>query len=152
LLLILVGPPLEADYCAQIEAFIASHSLQNHVRLAGYADVPWVYYKASDIMVFASHEEGFGTVVIEAMAHGLPVVARRLPGVNDVFVQNGISGYLFDRPDDFLSSTSALLQNAEQRHAMGEAGRAFVIAHFDIARIAAQYLTLYGFSPESDGA
>ena len=152
LLLILVGPPLEADYCAQIEVFIASHSLQDHVRFAGYADAPWVYYQASDIMVFASHEEGFGTVVIEAMAHGLPVVARRLPGVNDVFVQNGISGYLFDRPDEFLSYTATLLRHVEQRHAMGEAGRAFVIAHFDIAQIAAQYLALYGFAPGGDGA
>ena len=53
-------------------------------------------------MVFASTEEGFGTAVIEAMAHGLPVVARRLPGVNDVFVDEGRSGYFFESGGDYL--------------------------------------------------
>ena len=102
-------------------------------------------------MVFASHEEGFGTVVIEAMAHGLPVVARRLPGVNDAFVEEGKSGFLFDREEEFHSQITGLIADAEMRRSMGKAGRDFVIANFDIAKVAGRYLAVYGFPAETEG-
>jgi glycosyltransferase involved in cell wall biosynthesis len=145
ILLLLVGPPLEPDYCEAMEEFVARHGLKDHVRFAGYAETPWDYYKAADIMVFASREEGFGTVVIEAMAHRLPVVARRLPGVNDAFVAEGETGYLFERDEDYAARTGALLGDEALRRRMGSAGRAFVAAHYDIERVAARYLDVYGF-------
>jgi len=145
LVLLLVGPPLEPDYCAAMETFVAQQGLKDHVRFMGYAEAPWDFYKAADIMVFASREEGFGTVVIEAMAYGLPVVARRLPGVNDAFVDQGTTGYLFDREEEYVATVSALLGNQIQRRDMGAAGRAFVAAHYDIARVAASYMKVYGF-------
>ena len=145
LLLLLVGPPLEPDYCAVLENFVAEQGLKDHVRFVGYAEAPWDYYKAADIMVFASREEGFGTVVIEAMAHGLPVVARRLPGVNDAFIAPGTSGYLFDRDEEYAAYAGTLLSDETLRRGMGEAGRAFVAAHYDIKRVAASYLEVYGF-------
>lgn len=144
LLLILVGPPLEPDYCAELENFVARHSLDKHVRFAGYSEAPWDFYKAADVMVFASREEGFGTVVIEAMAQGLPVVARRLPGVNDAFVADGTSGYLFDRDEQYVSGVTELLRQEALRREMGAAGRAFVCANYDIAEVARRYLIIYG--------
>lgn len=150
LLLVLVGPGLEADYCAEIESVIAEKNIQSHVRLAGYSDRPWDFYRASDVMVFASHEEGFGTVVIEAMAHGLPVVVRRLAGVNDAFVEVGKSGYLFDREEEFRSQLAGLIADAGFRRSMGEAGRGFVAANFNIAKVAGQYLAVYGLPAGTD--
>ena len=147
LLLVLVGPPLEPDYCAGLKDFVARHSLDKHVRFAGYAEAPWDFYKAADVMVFASREEGFGTVVIEAMAHGLPVVARRLPGVNDAFVAEGISGFLFDRDEQYVNAVSELLRQEGLRREMGSAGRAFVRTHYDIADVARRYLAVYGLDP-----
>lgn len=145
LLLVLVGPDVEPDYAAAVRAYVAEHGLEKHVRFAGYSEAPWDYYRAADIMVFASHEEGFGTVVIEAMAHGLAVVARHLPGVNDAFIEHGRSGYLFTQDDAFDDHVDRLLGDAQLRHRIGASGRDFVTAHFDIAGIAARYLTLYGF-------
>ena len=145
LLLLLVGPPLEADYCAAMEAFVAEQGLKDHVRFMGYAESPWDYYRAADIMVFASREEGFGTVVIEAMAFGLPVVARRLPGVNDAFIMPGTSGFLFDRDEEYAAHVGALLRDETLCRGMGAAGRAFVAAHYDIKRVAASYLEVYGY-------
>jgi len=96
-------------------------------------------------MVFASHEEGFGTVVIEAMAYGLPVVARHLPGVNDTFVEQGRSGFLFTRDAEFQVHVDQLLRAGPSRREMGAHGRAFVSARYNIVDIAARYLKLYGF-------
>jgi glycosyltransferase involved in cell wall biosynthesis len=152
ILLLLVGPPLEADYVAGLHAFVERHGLQDNVRFTGYAETPWDYYKAADMMVFASREEGFGTVVIEAMAQGLPVLVRRLPGVNDGFVENGKSGFLFDTEAQFLAGAATLLGDADSRRRMGEAGRAFVAAHFNIADVARRYLGLYGFAMGGEDA
>ena len=47
------------------------------------------------IFVFASRQEGFGLVLLEAMAAGLPIVARELPVYHDFF-EDGSNGYLID--------------------------------------------------------
>ncbi len=145
LLLVLVGPDVEPEYAGQVRKYVTDHGLGRHVRFAGYAEAPWDFYRAADIMVFASHEEGFGTVVIEAMAYGLPVVARHLPGVNDTFVEHGRSGFLFTRDDEFRAQLDQLLCDDAFRRRMGACGRDFVTAHYDIVDIAARYLELYGF-------
>jgi glycosyltransferase involved in cell wall biosynthesis len=145
LLLVLVGPDVEPDYADAVRAYVRDHSLERHVRFAGYAETPWDFYRAADIMVFASHEEGFGTVVIEAMAYGLPVVARHLPGVNDTFVEQGRSGFLFTRDAEFQVHVDQLLHAGPLRREMGAHGRDFVSARYDIVDIAARYLELYGF-------
>lgn len=149
LLLVLVGPVLEPDYHASILKFIAGEALDSRVHFAGYSDAPGNYYAAADIMVFASREEGFGTAVIEAMSYGLPVVCRRLPGVNDRFVEHARSGFLFDRDADYLAAAAELVRNPVLRRAIGERGRAFVAEHFDITAIAARYLAIYGFASET---
>ncbi len=146
LLLVLVGPVLEPDYRSRLEAAITSHRLGAHVLFAGYQEDPWGYYEAADVMVFASREEGFGTVVIEAMAHGLPVLVRRLAGVNDTFVEHGFSGYLFEDAESFQAEAFVLAADSGLRRKMGARGRDFVAAHYDIDAVAARYLDIYGHS------
>jgi len=148
LLLVLVGPDVEPDYAHAVRAYVADHGLEQQVRFAGYSEAPWDFYRAADIMVFASHEEGFGTVVIEAMAYGLAVVARHLPGVNDTFVEQGRSGFLFTRDDEFRTHVDRLLRSDEERRRMGAHGRGFVVDHYNIVDVAARYLALYGFPAE----
>lgn len=144
LMLVLVGPAVEPAYRDRIAAAVTRMGLQDHVHLAGYRE-PWDFYDAADAMVFASREEGFGTAVIEAMARGLPVLARRLPGVNDSFIADGQSGFFFDDADVFRDRIAALIGNGMLRRQLGTQARAFVAAHYDITGIAARYLDLYGF-------
>jgi glycosyltransferase involved in cell wall biosynthesis len=152
LMLILVGPVLDSSYQTRIESLIRDHGLDGKVYFAGYTDAPWEFYRAADIMVFASQQEGFGTVVIEAMAYGLPVVARHLPGVNDMFVEHDKSGYLFSRAGQFQRYVSELAGSSALRDQLGGTGRAFVESHHDIRAIAAEYMSLYGFPAESRAA
>lgn len=144
LLLVLVGPAVEPAYRTELESAIARMHLLEHVQLAGYCE-PWDFYDAADAMVFASREEGFGTVVIEAMARGLPVLVRRLPGVNDAFIEDGRSGFFFDGVEVFRDRAIALIDDGMLRQRIGDRGRAFVAANYDIVGVAARYLDLYGF-------
>ncbi len=142
--LLLVGPALEPDHVRALEA--AARPLCGAVIFAGEQSNPHPWFAAADILVFASRLEGFGTVVPEAMAHGLPVVARRLPGVNDGFVLEGETGLLFDDAAGYLAAVLRLAASPELRARMGRAGAALVAREFDMARIATGYLALYGMA------
>jgi glycosyltransferase involved in cell wall biosynthesis len=144
--LVLVGPTVEPDYGRALHAAVARLNLTERVIFAGQQQDPHPWFGAADIMVFASRQEGFGTVVPEAMAHGLPVVVRRLAGVNDWFVREAETGFLFDNQAGFIAATGALLRNPTLRVRIGAAAQAFARTSFDMRTIAANYLELYGFA------
>ena len=64
------------------------------VHAPGGTDVVQRLYQQADALLFPSHMDTFGYVVLEAMAHGLPVIAPGHLALNEL-VQDGISGLLF---------------------------------------------------------
>jgi len=141
--LLIVGPVLEQDHLDRIHAVIARHGLQDNVRFVGEVLDPYPLFAASDIMGFASHLEGFGTVVIEAMAHRLPVVVRDLPAVNDMFVLQGQTGFRFRTAQEYDDAMRLLVTDAALRRRMGEAARRHVVNRYDQVIIAQRYLDIY---------
>lgn len=71
-------------------------------------------YKNADFFFFTSHGEGMPTVVLEAMAFGLPVVSRAVGGLCDFF-EDGKMGRMTDskEPKDFARMIEPYLQNKE---------------------------------------
>ena len=141
--LLLIGPVLEEDHLRRIRNVIAARDLAANVIFVGEVMDPYPYFAAADIMVFASHLEGFGTVVIEAMAHSLPVVVRDLPGVNDMFVIQGSTGFRFRRADEYGATMARLLGDAALRQKVGETARRFVTMRYDQIDVAGRYLEIY---------
>jgi len=76
-----------------------------------------------DIYFFPSTCEGSAGSVMEAMASGLPIVTSPNSGSN---VEHGVSGYIhaYSDVEAFASAIERLAGNADERHAMGQAGRA----------------------------
>lgn len=116
-LLIGDGPAKE-----DLEQLSIELNIQRRIIFAG--ERPWdeigMYYQLGDMFISASQSETQGLTYIEALAAGLPVVAkadRCLDGV----VQNGVNGYTFEKEADLEAALDAILLNArhKERLSMG---------------------------------
>lgn len=83
------------------------------------------YYASADVFLHCSITETFGLVVLEAMASGVPVIARDEGGPSDI-VQHGDNGFLVP-PNDlegFVMKATKLAQDVTMRAQMAQAARA----------------------------
>lgn len=107
------------------------------------------YLRAADLFVFPSQNrlEGFGLVIAEAMASGLPVVVADMPGVRDV-IAPGVEGLLVEPmiAADLKEKIATLLDDPAARVRMGEAARRRAVARYAlpvvVRALVAEYETL----------
>jgi UDP-glucose:(heptosyl)LPS alpha-1,3-glucosyltransferase len=102
------------------------------------------YYAAADLFVFPSFYDTFGLVVTEAMASGLPVIASRAAGANEL-VEHGVGGFVTEDPwdpDPIAAHLSALRDDPGRQERMGAAARAAVEA-YTWDRTAAETMAVY---------
>jgi glycosyltransferase involved in cell wall biosynthesis len=90
--LVVVGPD-EDDLLHEVK----SKLVNNHARLhiVGFSNKPEDYMAASDVLCLPSYREGFGSVIIEAAAVGIPAIGSRIYGIEDAIVDNE-TGLLFE--------------------------------------------------------
>lgn len=89
----LAGAEADAEYVATLKARIAELGLQERFRFLGFEPEVRNLLSISEVLVHPSHSEGFGLAILEAMATGLPVVATRCGGPEEI-VEDGVSGLL----------------------------------------------------------
>jgi glycosyltransferase involved in cell wall biosynthesis len=108
-----------------------------------YAEVP-TYLNAMDVVVApfaADRGETSPFKILDAMACGRPVVASALPSVKPLADASGAVALVRpDDPDDLAAALASLLADPTRRQAMGDRGRAFVLAHHAWDRIAERLL------------
>jgi len=101
-------------------------------------------FGAADAYLFTSLAEGMPNSVLEAMAHGLPVVTRPVGGVRDFFV-DGTMGYAVDSTDpaEFARRLAQLAADPALRAAMGRHNRDYARSRFAASVVAARLLAIY---------
>ncbi len=127
-----------------IEEAVARSGLQGRVHLLGQReDVP-ALLAAADLFVLPSHEESFSNALLEAMAHGLPVIATAVGG-NAEIVEDGVSGVLVPPRDPaaLAGALAALLEDPAAARRMGEQGRARAAKLFPVDRMVQETEALY---------
>ena len=102
------------------------------------AQLPARYLEA-DLFVLPANAraEAFGTVLLEAMAAGLPCVTTELGTGTAWIVQHGVTGLVVPPGDAeaLRGAIESLLHDTSLRRTMGEAGRARVEKHFTVERM-----------------
>lgn len=109
--LVLLG---EGDERARLEAQVRDLGLQQHVSLPGWVSDVEGALSRSDLFVLPSRYEGFGNVVAEALACGVPVVTMDCPSGPGEIVRDGVDGLIVPAED------TARLEQALDR-VMGDA-------------------------------
>ncbi|MDA7677004.1 glycosyltransferase [bacterium] len=88
-----------------LDSLISKLSLTKHVSLPGFKEDPCRYFFRSDLFVSTSLQEGFGNVIVEALACNTIVICSDCPGGPRDILQNGQHGVLFP-----VGDSSALAQ------------------------------------------
>lgn len=141
--LLFVGP-FDADSGAgggisphEIEAVPDTH-------LAGYTKCPERYMAIADILCLPSYREGFGTVVIEAAAMGVPTIGTDIYGLRDA-IEDGRTGVLVAPRDSkaLLEGLKKLLSDDNLRLEMGGNARLRALERFASRRVNAEVIEEY---------
>lgn len=105
----------------------------------GFQANPWKFMARADVFALTSRYEGFGNVLIEAMACGVPVVATTSPGTQDI-VRHGIDGVLVAEHSAaaVAEALSRVLADRPARDRMGVAARS-AASRFTLPAVAARY-------------
>ena len=112
----------------ELQQLAADMGLGEQVIFAGQH--PWeeinLYYRIGDVFIAASESETQGLTYIEAMASGLPVVAKEDRCLDDLLIE-GENGFMFNSDDELVEAVDKLLYDNEMRHRFSE--KAMARAH-----------------------
>jgi colanic acid/amylovoran biosynthesis glycosyltransferase len=145
------------DLMPAVEQFVRERALQREVTLHGALPNPAVRELMRRSDVFVQHsvmdpetgdEEGLPVAILEAMAHGLPVVSTRHAGIPEAVIHEE-TGWLVEEGDSrgMGEAIAALAQDPDRRARMGQAAWARARDHFSWQRERSALLTLLGLGP-----
>lgn len=128
----------------RLQGKIRTLGLEQHITLVGAVppEDMAIWYRLGDVFVFASKSETQGMVILEAMAAGLPVVAVRSSGIDDV-IRHGINGFKTpERQDQWSDQVQHLLEDNELRHRLSGQALAFA-KDFSVEQFASDVREIY---------
>ncbi len=131
----IVGEGVEENLYREL---IKKYSLEERVTIHPFTNHVQTYYSNAQVYVLSSRWEGFGLVLIEAMAHGLPVVSSDLPTSKEIM---GDFGLYFKNGD--VEDLAERLEEATHIDWNKKSQEAFAIAkRFDISNIISHWKEL----------
>jgi glycosyltransferase involved in cell wall biosynthesis len=109
---------------AALRSLIEAKGLSDSVHLCGFHTNPWRYIARADVFVLTSRYEGFGNVLAEAMACGVPVVATGSPGTRAI-VSEDAGGLLVEshEPSAIAAALERVLGDGTLRARLSSAAR-----------------------------
>ncbi|NIM97412.1 MAG: glycosyltransferase [candidate division Zixibacteria bacterium] len=147
--LVLVGPSLESEHDPLPRETLDEISNNPHIHAVGFSQEVEKYLRIADVFCLPSYREGFGSVVIEAAAMGVPAVASRVVGLVDAVV-DGETGVLVPAKEvePLRGALAKMLSAPGIRRRMGCAARERAVRDFDSrivnGMVCEEYLKLAG--------
>ncbi len=136
---IIGGEGAESDTIAQL---ITRYELQEKVTLQGWVQNKAAFFAALDIFVLPSLHEPFGIVLIEAMAHGVPVVSTATEGPREI-IHDGTDGVLVPKNDPvaIAGAIESLLKNPARAAQLAQKGATLAARDYSLDAMAARLKT-----------
>jgi glycosyltransferase involved in cell wall biosynthesis len=130
----------DGDEYENLRREIKKEKLEKRIKLLGFIssdEIPY-YLKASDIFLYPSLKEGFGIVVLEAMASGLPVVIFK-----EIYIEEfGKDILVANDEGEFINYTKKLVENENFRKELGEKLKQDTLK-LDIGKVVEKYLEIF---------
>jgi len=140
-----VGPRIDAELADSVESRLAGSALDGRVEFIGETRDTRGVYLGLDGVLLCSGWEGLPNVVLEALAHGRPVVATDV-GDTGKLIRDGSWGWLVP-PDDTRSLAEALTKLVatprDELDAMGRRGAEFVLENYSTSRLVDRTMEVY---------
>ncbi len=129
---------------AQVKQRARDLGVADRVRFLGWRDDIHALLAAADLYVCASRFEAHGNIILEAWAHGLPIVSARSPGPEHL-IRDGITGRLVanDDPHEMASALNELIANPAFARNIATAGRAHFQATYSEDAVVTMYIELF---------
>lgn len=139
--LLLVGSEETVSF-ADVQTICAQY--RDRLHYVDFTATPQRYMSSANIFCLPSYREGFGQVIIEAAACGIPTVATRIYGITDA-VEDGKTGILCSAGDvaGLTGALSLLMANDKLRQDMGAAAQTRALALFSSEKITTALLAFY---------
>jgi glycosyltransferase involved in cell wall biosynthesis len=136
--ILLVGPDEEGVINLVLDRM---GEMKNRTKVFGFTSEPEKYITAADFICLPSHREGFGVVLIEAGAMGLPAIGSKIHGISDAIIDNN-TGILFDKGNvvELQNAIYKLYTDAPLRHFLGDAAKEYVCGSFDSKVVVSRYI------------
>jgi glycosyltransferase involved in cell wall biosynthesis len=125
---------------------VRKRGLENQVLFLGFRDDIAELLQILDVFVLSSLSEGMSLSVVEAMGVGLPVVATKSGGPEEL-IEDGKTGFLVPLRDEksLAEKVSLLLKEKELANSIGMSGKSSVREKFNIRAMIENYKNAYRF-------
>lgn len=141
----LIGPTADLKYSTELSRFVEKSGLAHAVKIRGKVGNALRRVRTWNLFVSMSRDEGQGLSVLEAMALGVPVIARRSAGIED-YLKDGFNGVELDTatPEDAAGKMERVIYDRPFSTALARAGRRTVEQRYDWDRNVRQLHGIYG--------
>lgn len=139
--LLVVGAVTDTVEKAKLDHYIEANNLEATVDFIGFTKDVQDYYAKSDVFVLSSAWEGFGNVIVEALAFGLPVVSTDCNHGPAEILCHAKYGQLVPVGDS-KAMASALIKALKTKDLVDQAALKNRSLAFSESKIASQYLTM----------
>ncbi|WP_334078936.1 glycosyltransferase [Microbulbifer sp. M83] len=127
-----------------LKAMCRELGLDERVRFLGWREDVTALMRTADLFICPSRHEGLGSVIMEAWAHGCPVVATDSQGPGEL-IESGVTGVVtpVDQPGPLADAIAGLVSDEAGRRQLSEAGRSHYWSRFSRAVVVGQYLEFF---------
>jgi glycosyltransferase involved in cell wall biosynthesis len=136
--LLIVGPDEEGILSKLLDS---GYLNTNKLTIMGYKRNPEKYLSVANFLCLPSHREGFGMVILEAAAMGIPAIGSDIYGISDAILDKK-TGLLFQKGSvqSLVESIRIIIDDEELRLNLGHAAQVNVQKNFDADKVVIGYL------------